>query len=49
MAALTGAPDEPSDAEAWFDDHAVERYLRCVFDLPWWELPPAGSSVLVVA
>lgn len=42
-------PDEPEDAEPWFDHHAVERYLRQVFEIPWWEPPSAGAPASVVA
>ncbi len=40
---LETAPDD-DDGEGWFDQEAVHRYMRTVFDIAWWELPDDGAT-----
>lgn len=46
-------PKEPEpletepDGDGWFDQEAVGRYMRSVFDIGWWELPASGTVTLV--
>lgn len=40
--------DLDEEGPGWFDADAVERYLKQVFGIEWWQLPKPGIQVTVI-